>query len=178
MTDPNRTPDPIALALTLPPGCGLVYRAFGAADAMETARALRRIAERRGLMLLIGADARLAAGAGAHGVHLPERDLARATRLRARWPHWRLTGAAHGARALRTAALCGLDAALLSPAFSSVSPSAGRPLGPMRVARLAREARLPIYALGGITPVTARRLQGCGAVGLAGIGFASADTEL
>lgn len=164
----------MALAERLPPGCGLVYRAFGAADAAEVARALAVVARRRGLVFLIGADAGVAAACGAAGVHLPERLVAAAPRLRARQPRWLLTGAAHGARALLRAERAGLDAALLSAVFPSPSPSAGPPLGPARFARLARNAGLPVYALGGVTAATSPRLRRTGAAGFAAIGAALA----
>ncbi|NEX94376.1 thiamine phosphate synthase, partial [Caulobacter sp. 17J65-9] len=69
VTDPVRTPDPAAVAARLPAGAGVIYRAFGAADAGATAGALAGIARTRGLTLLIGADAALAEACGAHGVH-------------------------------------------------------------------------------------------------------------
>ncbi len=71
LTDPLRTPDPLALARRLPPGVGLVYRAFGAAEAFSTAKALSALAKSRGLVLLVGADVALAQACGAAGVHLP-----------------------------------------------------------------------------------------------------------
>jgi len=123
VTDPVRAPRPAAVAMALPRGCGIIYRAFGAPDAGRVAAALAKIARRRGLILLVGADEGLAARVGAHGVHLPERALATARRLRARQPGWILTAAAHSARALAAAARCGLDAALLSPVFDSPSAS-------------------------------------------------------
>jgi thiamine-phosphate pyrophosphorylase len=173
LTDPGRTPDPVALAERLPEGCGLVYRAFGAADAPEIARALATACRRRGLVFLIGADADLAAACGAAGVHLPERLAPLAPRLRARHPRWLLTGAAHGAPALRRAAAAGLDAALLSAVFPSRSPSAGPALGPQRFACLVRDARLPVYALGGVSAATVPRLRDAGAAGAAAVGAAA-----
>ncbi len=169
VTDPARTPDPAAIAAQLPVGAGLIYRAFGAADAPAIARALRRIADARGLTLLIGADERLAAAAGADGVHLPQRLLGQGPRLRARRPGWILTGAAHDARALQRAALARLDAALTSPVFISRSPSAQGELGAIRFASLVRGARLPVYALGGVNSCTASRLLWTGAAGLAAV---------
>ena len=44
----------------------------------------------------------------------------------------------------------GLDAALVSTVFPSKSPSAGQPMGSLRLRRLAQTGRLPLYALGGI----------------------------
>jgi thiamine-phosphate pyrophosphorylase len=164
VTDPQRTPDPVAAAHDLPRGMGVIYRSFGNPNAVQIARALRRVCTARGLLLLIGADAALAARAGADGVHLPERLASRAPRLRRQG--WIVTAAAHSAKALRAR---GVDAFLLSPAFESRSPSAGKPLGPLRVARLVRLARAPVYALGGVNARTVRRLKGSGVVGIAAV---------
>lgn len=165
-TDPERTPDPVALARRLPRGTGLVYRAFGAPDRLEIARALVAVARRRGLVLLVGADAGLAARSGAAGLHLPERLAGRAPRLRK--PGWLITAAAHSPRAARRS---GIDAFVLSAVFPSASPSAGAPLGPLRFAARVRTASAPAYALGGIDDTTAGRLRMTGAAGLAGVGF-------
>lgn len=169
VTDPVRTPDPVSVAERLPRGAGVIYRAFGAADASAVALALRRVAKRRGLVLLIGADAALAARAGADGVHLPERDLRRGRRLRQQHPDWLIIGAAHSTRALSAAGAAGLDAALVSAVFPSNSTSAKRALTPVRFAQLTAKARLPVYALGGVQGATARRLIGTGAAGLAAV---------
>ncbi|MCA6298302.1 MAG: thiamine phosphate synthase [Phenylobacterium sp.] len=165
-TDPDRTPDPVALALSLPRGAGLVYRAFGAANRLEVARALGAVARRRGLVLLVGADPDLAARVGAAGLHLPERLAGRAWRLRR--PGWILTAAAHSPRAARRP---GIDAFILSAVFPSASRSAGPPLGALRFAQRVRTAAAPAYALGGVNDQTAGRLRMTGAAGLAGVGF-------
>jgi len=169
VTDPARTPDPAAVAARLPRGCGIVFRAFGAADAVGQGRALARIARRRGLVLLVGADAKLAAAVGAHGVHLPERLARQAGRLRRARPGWIVTAAAHSAPAALRARRAGADAALVSPVFPSRSPSAGAPLGPVRFAALVRAAGLPVYALGGVDTKSARRLLASGAAGIAAV---------
>jgi thiamine-phosphate pyrophosphorylase len=172
LTDPLRTADPVGLAERLPSGAGLVYRPFGASDAAVTARVLARVARRRSLVLLIGADAELAKACGAAGVHLPERLAFTAPRLRARWPEAILTAAAHGAHALHRAEAAGVDAALLSAVFPSRSPSAGAPLGPVRTTALARGVGLPVLALGGVSARTALRLAGTGVWGIAAVGAA------
>lgn len=169
-TDPDRTPDPLAIAARLPRGAGIVHRTFGLPRAEAVAGRLAQIARRRGLVLLIGADAGLAARVSAHGVHLPERRLAEARRLRHRRPRWIVTGAAHSARALGQASAVGLDAAFVSPVFPSRSPSAAEPLGTIRLARLIRGVRLPVYALGGVSGGTVGLLRGTGAAGLAAVG--------
>ncbi len=146
LTDPQRCRDPVTIASRLPRGAGVVLRSFGAADALQTARMLSRVCRRRGLALLIGADARLARRSGAQGVHLPERMTIRPALCR----HGMITAAAHSQRALQRAARCGAQAALLSPVFPSKSPSAKSPLGRRQAGAMARCAGLPVYALGGI----------------------------
>jgi thiamine-phosphate pyrophosphorylase len=169
VTDPARTPDPVAAARALPRGAGVIYRPFGAAGALETALALKQVAVRRGLVLLVGADARLAAAAGAHGVHLPERLARQAPDLRRAHPRWLITGAAHDRAAILRARRLGLDAVLVSAVFPSRSPSAGAPLGPIRFAALIRGAGVPAIALGGVNARTAPRLIDTGARGLAAV---------
>jgi thiamine-phosphate pyrophosphorylase len=169
-TDPLRTPEPEAVAARLPRGAAVVFRAFGAADAGERAARLRTVTRRRGLLLLIGADARLAVACGADGVHLPERLAARARRLKAAHPRWIVTAAAHGLAAARRGAASGADAVVVSPVFASASPSAGRPLGPRRIAAIARRAGAPAYGLGGIQHENAPLLLDTGLAGLAAVG--------
>jgi len=167
-TDPQRTPRPWETAARLPAGSGVVYRAFGAPDARETALRLREATRRRDGLLLIGLDAELAGAVEADGVHLPERALDQAPALAAAHPGWRITGAVHSAEALAGAE--GLDAAVLSPVFAPGGASAGRPeLGAGVFADLVRRAPVPVYALGGIGPGNARALIGSGACGLAGV---------
>jgi len=169
VTDPHRSPEPQKITSALPPGTGVIYRSFGSPDAEKVAHELANIARDIGLVLLIGADADLAARVGADGVHLPERWLHRAPELRRRHRNWLLTGAAHSPRALRRAEGLGLDGALVSPVFPSRSPSAGTPLGPIRFASLCRTARIPIFALGGVDAITARRLLSSEASGFAAV---------
>lgn len=167
VTDPERTPDPVAVARRLPGGAGVVYRAFGAADAEVVGRALAAAAAERGLTLLVGADPDLADAVGAHGVHLPERDLARAAEVRRRRPDWIVIGAVHGGAALRAAEAAGLDAALASPVFPTRSAAARPVIGPEAFERWAASTSLPLYALGGVTADTAALVPS--AAGLAAV---------
>lgn len=164
-TDPDRTPDPAAVAERLPRGAGVVYRAFGAPEAEAIANRLLKIARARGLKLLIGQDAALASRIRADGVHLPERLAWRAPALKRARPGWLVTAAAHSLAAARADA----DAVVVSPAFPSASRSAGAALGPHRLAALVRAAGRPVYALGGIDNKTARRLLDAGLVGFAAV---------
>lgn len=168
-TDPVRTPDPARVVASLPRGAAVVFRAFGAVDAVATGRALARLAHRRGVLMFVGADPRLAAAVGADGLHLPERLSARRGVNGALRRRFRLSAAAHGLPAARRARAAGVEAVVVSPVFPSRSPSAGRPIGALRFRTLVREVELPVYALGGVTPTTAKALKGCGAAGLAAV---------
>lgn len=167
MTDPDRTPDVIALAARLPAGWGVVYRHFGAADRLAVGQALARLCRRRRLVLLVAADPRLARRIGADGVHWPEARLR--ARRRAFVPRGFIeTAAAHSRRALANAARCGVDAVIVSAVFASASPSAGPPIGVLRFRRLALASPLPVYGLGGVDADTASRVRRLTCARLAG----------
>lgn len=168
-TDPDRVPRPWELAARLPPGAGLVYRAFGAPDALDVAERLRAMTRERGLILLIGRDADLADRVEADGVHLPERSASAAYALGGRRPDWLLTGAVHSVTAATKAR--DLDAVVLSPIFPAGGPSSLRPaLGQDALADACQRSAIPVYALGGVDADTAEALINSGACGIAGIG--------
>lgn len=169
LTDPERTPDPIADARNLPRGTAVIYRHFGAIGRARVARRLAGICRSRGLFLLISADPDLAQSVGAHGVHWPE----------ARLPERRLTSglvtaSAHSDAAVARARAFGADACIVSPVFPTRSASARTALGLFHASQLAREAALPVIALGGVNKRTARRLVGRGFAGLAAVDALSA----
>lgn len=163
-TDPERTPDPLAIARRLPRGTAVVYRHFGASDRGRIAQRLAAACRSRGLVLLIGADPELARRCGADGVHWPERLLP------AQRSDFRLvTGAAHGAEAVAKTASARLDACVLSPVFPSSSASAHKPLGLFHASQLARTSSVPVIALGGVNTRTVRRLAGRRFAGVAAV---------
>ncbi len=149
LTDPERTPDPLAVISRLPAGFGVILRHFGAPEQARFAESIAKLAKRRGLIFLIAADPKLALEASAHGVHWPEAKLNRARRWRGRFPV--MTASAHSRAALVRAQAAAVDAALLSAVFPSESSSAGPAMGEIRFRKLARSSHLPLYALGGIT---------------------------
>jgi thiamine-phosphate pyrophosphorylase len=167
-TDPARTPRPWETAARLPAGAGVVFRHFGAADALETALRLRAATKAARVRLLVGLDAELAERIGADGVHLPERALSAAYALSGRRPDWLVTGAAHTLETVKSAR--DLDALVLSPVFPAGGDSASKPaLGIDGLRAMAALAPCPAYALGGISPANAATLIGSGACGIAGV---------
>lgn len=163
VTDPERTPDPCAIAQGLPRGSAIIYRHFGASERAHIARKLASIARSRSLLLLIAADPDLALRVGAAGVHWPQ------ARLPAERGGGLVTAAAHDADALARAEALGVDACLLAPVLATNSSSGNAPLGLFKAGQMARRTRVPVIALGGVNARTARLLAGRGFAGLAGV---------
>jgi thiamine-phosphate pyrophosphorylase len=124
----------------LPRGAGIVFRHRGLdrAQRKRLFERVRGIARRRGLILL-------AAGPGlrAEGAHGGSRGVSRSV---------------HSLRELKTAERSGAGLVFLSPAFATRSHPEARPLGPVRFGLIARQARIPVIALGGVDARNARRL--------------------
>jgi len=166
VTDSQRLPDPLPAARRLPSGSGIILRHYDDPGRLALARQLRRIAAQRRLVLLLAGPPPAGLAAGADGAHLAE---ARTRYWRRPRRGFRVTCAAHSLPALRRAERAGADAVLLSPAFPTASHPNARTLGPLRLAALCRQARLPVIALGGIDARGARRLAGARLAGLAAI---------
>ncbi|NJO56238.1 MAG: thiamine phosphate synthase, partial [Rhodospirillales bacterium] len=173
MTDPVRLPDPLPAIRQLPRQAAVIFRNYGydATDRLRTALPIAKACRRRGVPFLVAADWRLAAEVRADGLHLPEWMVSQGRR------DWRgvagrlslITAAAHSPAAVRRAIGLGVDAVLLSPVFPTASHPGAPTLGLIRFIRQVSVSPIPVYALGGITPLTAKRLAGSGAAGVAGI---------
>ena len=164
-TDPERTPDPVAVARTLPAEAAVVYRHFGAPERAQMARKLATICRARRLVLLVSADPDLAERVGAAGVHWPERKLPAS-----RYGRFDLvTSSAHSREAAARAAAWGASACILGPVFETKSESGNAPLGLFRASQIARGSTIPVIALGGIAPSNARQLSGRGFAGFAAV---------
>ena len=171
MTDIHRLPDPVAAVSALPQGGAVILRQPDGVLREAQARILLPLCRGRGVLLLIAGDGRLAAKLGADGIHLPTAMLRSGARVWRLWRrNWLVTAAAHSPAALHRARRAGADAALLSPVFATASHPQAETLGPLRFAAWCRSGPLPVYALGGITGLTGRRLIHSGTVGFAGIG--------
>ncbi|GAA0551866.1 thiamine-phosphate pyrophosphorylase [Rhizomicrobium palustre] len=169
LTDDTRLPDPVAAATALPKGAMVIVRAKEAGRREMLALALREIARRRGLFLLIAGDAALARKIGADGVHLPQARIGEAAGLKARWPEVIVTASAHDFGAgIRAGAV---DALLLSAVFPTQSHPGRGVLGAARANLMAAQMPLPVYALGGVSAENADLLYGFS--GIAAIGALS-----
>ena len=130
MTDERQGEGLWAALERLPKGSGVVFRHYGLAPAerRKLFERVRRVAKRRRLLLL--------AGGRGNG----------------------LTASAHTLRELKAAERSGAAVVFLSPAFPTRSHPGARALGPVRFALIARQARIPVIALGGMDARKARRL--------------------
>jgi len=169
MTDDERLRDPVAAAHALPRGSLVIVRARQIRARAVLAQAMMSVARSRDLIVLVAGDAELAGRCGADGLHLPEARAAEAGHWRARSPRWLITAATHSLRALMRAQQGGVDAVFLSPVF----PTQGHPeraaLTPVRANAIAQAARIPVYALGGVTGENAALLS-APFIGVAAIG--------
>lgn len=138
----------------LPRGSGFIYRHYHLPDPerFRRFRHLHRIARARGHRVILADSALTAREWGADGIYGSPRTLCP---RRAGLIH---LATAHGLSELGLAARLGADAALLSPVFPTRTHPGGAVLGPVRFRLLARQSRLPIIALGGMTSHRARRL--------------------
>lgn len=148
--------DPVlerALA-ALPRGSGFIYRHYhlDGAERLARFRALRRAAKARGHLVILADSALTAREWGADGIYGSPRAL---VPQRAGLLH---LATAHDMRELGLAARLGADAALLSPVFATATHPGGGTLGGVRFRLLARQAKLPVIALGGMTAARARTL--------------------
>jgi len=137
-------------------GAGVILRHHGAPDRAALGAGVARVARRRGLRLLVADDPRLARALRA-GLHQnpPVRPLRWRGRLR--------TATAHDLPELRAAERAGAGLVFLSPVFATRTHPGARTLGRARFGLLARAARVPVAALGGVTRARYRGLRALGA---------------
>ena len=130
--------------------------------------------------ILINDRADVAAGAGAHGVHLTMRSLKPALIRKTFGANFLIGASTHSLDEVREAQEEGADFAVLGPIFPS--PSKERYGAPLGVDRLAEAVRgmtpFPLIALGGISLSNARECLHAGASGIAGISLFSDPNTL
>jgi len=141
----------------LPHGSGVVFRHYRAEDRRALFERVRRIARNRRLLLLLAGTPRDAIGWRADGAH------GRSPHRRASRPLVRTAPAHHGREIVAFAS----DALFLSPVFATRSHPGARTLGTARFGLIARQARLPVIALGGMDARLFRRVAPLGAYGWA-----------
>jgi thiamine-phosphate pyrophosphorylase len=155
LTDSARGLDLARQLETWPFGAGFIERTFGQTPSAPLVATFP-------LFQLATCSARQARRLGLNGVHWPN------GRLRSRRRSQMVGLLLEIARAARA----GVKAILISPVFASNSPSAKRPLGQHRLAKLARSfPDCALFALGGVTEQSVQSLTHTGIYGVAGVSF-------
>lgn len=163
MTD-ERQGDALWVALKrLPRGSGVVVRHYMPDKARRRLIGrIRRIARRRRLALIVAGPEKPAVRARADGFHERSQRIGSRRMLR--------TVAVHNRRELVAAERVRADLVFVSPVFATESHPGAPSLGRMRFGMLARQARIPIIALGGMTARRAASLRAFGIHGWAAVG--------
>lgn len=152
----------------LPRGSAIVVRHYALDDVVRRRlfERVRRVARRRGCVMLLAGAPALALAWGADGHHGRARKH-RGMGVGAKpWLH---SAPVHDSRELLAASRAGADAILLSPLMATRSHPGARPLGAFRFAMLARRSPVPVIALGGVHPRHAALVDRLGASGFAAI---------
>jgi thiamine-phosphate pyrophosphorylase len=143
---------------------------LSARELFALVRAVFDLPNPRGVKFLVNSRVDVALALGAHGAHLPSHSPP-AYLWRAIVPPGFLIGVScHSSREVREAEHEGADYVLLGPVFPPLSKAPDRPpLGLSELGRASESARIPVLALGGITPANAEACGAAGACGVAGI---------
>ncbi len=146
MTDERLGDRVLQSAQALPFGSGIIFRHYSLPS--KTRRQLfyqlRRIARRRGHMILLSGEERVARRLHADGFHLRQS----ARRRNRRMIH---SAGVHNLSEINVANRSGVDMQLLSPVFATASHPGTRSLGPMAFSSKARLCKARVIALGGMT---------------------------
>ena len=142
-----------------------------ARDLLSMAQRLRHSTRRHGAKFFVNDRADVALAAGADGVHRAGTSLPVAA-LRSISPPGLLVGASvHSAAKARAAGLDGADFLFFGPVYDTPSKRRyGPPRGLTAFERGASAVRLPVFAIGGVTPARVAELRRAGAAGVAVIG--------
>jgi len=143
----------------------LQYRAKGLdrALALEQAKRLRAECTAHRALFIVNDSLELAHAAHADGVHLGRDDLG-AAQARARWPRGLIGISCYANPALaRQAAADGADYVAIGSVFASATKRSASRAPLEAIAEAKALARLPVAAIGGITPANARAAVDAGA---------------
>jgi len=171
---------PVLMAIVGPSGaCSAGEAIRGGADLVQvrakelTSRQLAALVREviaevgRADVVLVNSRPDIAFLTGALGVHLPESGLDPRS-VRAAFPGLLIGVSRHDRTGLEQAESQGADFAMVGPVFETPGKET-RSLGVARLGELLRGLKMPVLAVGGVTPNDAAAVLACGASGLAAI---------
>ena len=150
---------------------------LGAGDLAFLCRRLRPLTLDRGALLIVNDRVDVALAVGADAVQrthasLPVEDVRALVDKRLR-----VGASVHSLEDAVEAEVKGADWVVFGPVYDTASKRAwGPPQGPARLERVAAALRIPVVAIGGVTPERVREVRGAGARGVAAIS-AMLDTD-
>lgn len=134
----------------------------------ELAVVLRRATREQGARLLINDRIDIAMAVDADGVHLGAASLPVAEARRLLGADRLIGYSAHGVDEAVKAEREGADFVTFGPVFPTPSKAAyGAPLGPAALAEAVHSLRIPVFALGGVTPAAVAGIMATGCRGIA-----------
>lgn len=167
-------------------GCQLIQireKDLAAGALLSLTRRVIEAARGYGARVLVNDRLDVALAAGADGVHLPASSLppaeARAIADRAGLPDFVIGVSTHSLEDALAAESGRADFIVTGPVFETPSKATyGPPMGLERLGEICSRIRIPVLALGGITPENFDRPLRAGAAGIAGIGIFSDPANL
>jgi len=175
-----RRPLPDIVRAALAAGCrwvSLREKDLAEDEQIALARTLLPMIRRSGARLTLHGEAALASACGADGVHLPAgSDPAAARKLLG--PEKLVGVSIHTVTEAETIDPQAADYALAGPAFETPSkPGYGPEIGRKGLAEIARAARVPVLAIGGLNTTRAAEVLAAGPVGIAVMGGVMRATD-
>jgi len=146
----------------MPPGSGLVFRHYSlpVSERRDLFDQVKEVASERDLLVMLAGDSGLAAEWGAGGWH----GMGGTSH-----PGLLRSAPVHDLAELKGAEAAGADFLFVSPVFPTRSHPGAATLGPAGFHLLAREAKVPVIALGGMNAENAQQLSGLNLYGWAAI---------
>ena len=143
-------------------------KALPETELCRLAREALSLCHARGATLLVNAGTEVVTASGADGLHLSSRQLMQCTARPLPRDAW-VGASVHNAHELEHAHAIGVDFVVIAPVLPTTSHPGATTLGWDGFAKLARRARVPAYALGGLGPAALNTTFEHGGQGIAAI---------
>jgi thiamine-phosphate pyrophosphorylase len=164
----GRTHEDVARAAVTGGGTVIQFRDMDNAAFATTADRVRSTTAAGGVPCIINDRVGIAIAAGADGVHVGRSDAAPREIRNLLPPNMILGISATDYDEAIEMSFCGADYLGVGPIFPTGSkPDAAPPIGPAELARICRDVRLPVVAIGGINAKNLRQVIEAGAAGAA-----------
>jgi thiamine-phosphate pyrophosphorylase len=154
-------------------------KSANARELCRLAQEIREVTRDSETLFIVNDRADIALVADADGLHVGPEDLPWAEARRLLGPGKILGVSAATPEEIREAEAAGADYLGVGPAYATGNkPDAGDAIGPEGVRRIVNATKLPVLAIGGITPENAPPIWRTGAAGIAVIGAVAGAEDM